>query len=533
MSAYFCLAFRFLDRAFHGRGDSNHREWPPSPLRAFQSLVAAAARQHAGALEASALAALKWLERQQPPAIVSPVGIEGSGYCLSVPNNAMDIVAKAWCRGDDSNSGDANPATHRTMKAVRPTVLLGEAAQYLWPLGDPPSGDIRRHADVLSRIARSAVALGWGLDMVVGHGAILTDEQVANLIGERWLPVADSRDGGLRVPLDGTLDDLVYRHKRFVERLGPDGFVPPPPLSIFRNVQYRRAGDPPRHPVAVFSLLKLDTSGFRAFDTVHQALRVAGMVRCAAKLAAKHSGGTWTEEKINAFILGHGHSSDAARHVAVGAQRFAYLPLPTIEGRGEDKARVVGSVRRIMLYCFAEGCENEITWSQRMLSGQELIDEDKKQSVALLSVIPSNEKIVRCYTQAAATWATVTPVLLPGYDDPNHYRRRLKHAASSDEQKRLLESLDTRIDALLRKAITQAGYSQELADHAELDWRKVGFWPGTDLADRHGVPNHLKRFPRFHVKVCWRDAKNQPIEIPGPVCFGGGRFYGLGLFAAL
>ena len=282
----------------------------------------------------------------------------------------MDIVAKAWCRGDDSSSGDANPATHRTMKGVRPTILLGEAAQYLWPLADPLTEDIRRHSDVLSRTARSVVALGWGLDMVVGHGAILADVEVSTLIGERWLPFADSRGGGLRVPLDGTLDDLVYRYRRFVERLGPDGFVPPPSLSVFRKVQYRRASDPPRHPVAVFSLLKLDASGRRAFDTAHQALRVAGMVRCAAKLAAQHSGGTWTEEKINAFILGHGDSNGAAPHIAVGPHRFAYLPLPTIESRGEGKARVVGSVRRVMLYCFAEGCENEITWAQRMLSAR-------------------------------------------------------------------------------------------------------------------------------------------------------------------
>jgi hypothetical protein len=26
--------------------------------------------------------------------------------------------------------------------------------------------------------------------------------------------------------------------------------------------------------------------------------------------------------------------------------------------------------------------------------------------------------------------------------------------------------------------------------YPELEWRKVGFWPGTDLADRYGVPDH-------------------------------------------
>ncbi len=531
MSAYFCLACRFLDLAFHGRGDAGHREWPPSPLRLFQSLVAAAVRQHAGTLVPRARSALKWLEARQPPAVAAPRGVEGSGYCLSVPNNAMDIVAKAWCRGDDSSSGDANPATHRTMKTVRPTFLLSDATHYLWPLPDPLTDDIRGLVQALSEIACSIVALGWGMDLVVAHAAILSHEEAEALPGERWLPIADAMDSGLRVPVQGTLDDVIHRHERFLERLAPDGFVPPPPLSIYRKVEYRRATDPPQHSVAAFSLLKLDASGFRAFDTARRALTVAGMVRRAAKLAAERSG--WPPTKVNAFILGHGESNNGGEHIAVGPQRFAYLPLPSIEGRGEGRARVVGSVRRVMLSSFAGGCEDEIAWARRMLSGQELADENTKQPVALLSLIPASEKVLQYYRQRAAAWATVTPVVLPGYDDPDHYRRRMKRGTSAEEQKKLLERLDGRIEGLLRKAIVQAGFSQELADHAALEWRKVGFWPGADLADRYGVPDHLKRLPRFHVKLYWRDGQNRPAQVPGPVCLGGGRFYGLGLFAAL
>jgi len=187
-----------------------------------------------------------------------------------------------------------------------------------------------------------------------------------------------------------------------------------------------------------------------------------------------------------------------------------------------------------MLACLTDECQDEIAWARRMLSGQELIDEATKTSVALLSVIPTNETVVRCYTEPATTWATVTPVVLPGYDDPEHLRRRLKDGnVSSEQQGRILERLSNRIEGLLRKAIVHAGFPQELADHAELDWRKVGFWPGTDLADRYGVPDHLKRFPRFHVRIEWRNRRNERIEIRGPVCLGGGRFYGVGLFAPL
>jgi len=42
MSSHFCISVTFLDPAFHGRADGGEPEWPPSPLRLFQSLVAAA-----------------------------------------------------------------------------------------------------------------------------------------------------------------------------------------------------------------------------------------------------------------------------------------------------------------------------------------------------------------------------------------------------------------------------------------------------------------------------------------------------------
>src|SRR5262249_52386731 len=97
-------------------------EWPPSPLRVFQALVAAAARKNGGGLASGSRAALQWLEETQAPSVIAPAGESGSGYCLSVPNNAMDIVARAWSGGNYSNTGDANPATHRAMKMVRPTL---------------------------------------------------------------------------------------------------------------------------------------------------------------------------------------------------------------------------------------------------------------------------------------------------------------------------------------------------------------------------------------------------------------------------
>lgn len=533
MALHLCISIRFLAPAFHGSRDADKPEWPPSPMRVFQSLVAAAAaRWRTESFSPRVRSAFEWLERQAAPMLITPTSVSSFGYRLSVPNNTMDIVAKAWCRGNYSNSGDANPATHRTMKAVRPTLLLdGAAVHYLWPLHDPIREGVSGHVEALQEIARSVVVLGWGIDMAVGHATVLSDDQVSALPGERWLPYSTSVADGLRVSVPGTLNDLVHRHQRFLARLGPDGLSPPPPLSTYRIVKYKPASRPPSRAVAAFSLLKLDASGFRTFDTVRRGLTVAGMMRYALKVAAARAG--WSESDINALILGHGESGDSDEHIAIGPRRFAYLPLPSIEARREGNARVVGSIRRVILSSFTEDFEAQVAWARRTLSGQELISEDEKQPLALLSLLPTTDRVVGQYTQPAASWATVTPVVLPGYDDPDHYRRRLQGRIGTDEQKTLLNRLDDRIDGLLRKAIIQAGFSQMLAKHAELDWRIVGFWPGTDLARRYGAPEHLRRFPRFHVRLQWRDAWNRLVQIPGPVCLGGGRFYGLGLFAAL
>lgn len=514
-----CVTVRWLDDRYHGQNADGEPEWPPSPLRLFQAMLAGICRR-VGEAEVL-LGAMRWVQTLPPPHIVAPASQPGRIFTRFVPDNDSD---RKFDRQERLSA-----------KLVCPTLLLDPSPiHYLWTLADPLSNEVRTHVESLAHAAGSIVALGWGVDMAAGRASVIPDEQADALDGERWLPNNAPGGDGLRVPRPGTLDALIERHNSFLDRLGPDGFTEPPPLSKkgYDVFVYRRATDPPQRPVAAFSLLKLDASGFRAFDTARRALTVAGMMRHAAKRAAQYAG--WSESKINAFILGHGESKDASEHVAVGPQRFAYLPLPSIEGRGEGKALVVGSVRRAMLTAFGNDCEEEIAWARRALSGQELIDEDKNQPpVALLSLLPATDKIVRRYTQPDASWATVTPVVLPGYDDPAHYRRRLKQEIRAEEQKQLLTRLNDRIDGLLRKAITQAGFSQVLADHAELEWRKVGFWPGADLADRYGVPDHLRRFPRFHVRLNWRDAHDRPLQVSGPVCIGGGRFFGLGLFTAL
>jgi len=534
MSACFCLAICLLDRTFHGRIDHGECEWPPSPARTFQALVAAAsARSRGRALPDRVKQALQWLEEQPAPRIVAPEAISSSAaYRSSVPNNAMDIVARAWVRGNYSNSGDASPATHRTMKSIRRTHLFDDwTIYYLWPLPDPVDEGLPQRIAPLCEAAGSVVALGWGIDMAVGHGSMLSQNEIRDLPGDHWFPVADAAGAvELRVPTKGILDALVERHRRFLARLGPNGLAPPPPMRAYRTVAYRRSFDPvPRDSVA-FALLDPATNAMRPFDPTRHTVTVAHMMRHAVKLAAKNR---WSDREIARMVMGHAEARNGD-HVPPGNDRFAFLPLPTIEFRG-PKRSVVGNIRRVMLSSFGTNFREPIAWARLAMPGQELATvrpNGASTPVAILSA-PLHDTIVRRYVEPAATWATVTPMVLPGYDDPDHYRRRLRRGTDAVQQRELLTRLDSRIDRLIRKAITQAGFPGALAERALVEWRSSGFRAGTDLAGRYAVPDYLKRFPRLHVRITWRNQSGRSLKVPGPVCLGGGRFFGIGLFVGV
>jgi CRISPR-associated protein Csb2 len=247
----------------------------------------------------------------------------------------------------------------------------------------------------------------------------------------------------------------------------------------------------------------------------------------------------WAKEKVQRMILGHAENKGEPHQPSDGP-RVAFVPLPSIESRGKGRALVVGSARRALLLGVRGTSNDDLQHLARLLAAQPLTDEDSKRPVAILARLPKADAMVSHYLREATTWATVTPVILPGYDDPRKFRSALssRHASgteplNSERQKRILSTLDRRTDFLIRKAIQQAGFPDELASHAEVDWSGSGFWPGTDLASRYAIPAKLRRFRRLHVRISLRDAAGAPISIPGPICIGSGRFIGLGLFAPL
>jgi CRISPR-associated protein Csb2 len=477
---------------------------------------------------AYAVPALRWLERQPPPSIIAAASVPATAkYRMYVPDNVADKVAAAWSGGREASIAD-----YRTEKDVRPRNLMGEAVCYVFPL-TASDREFEEHRNTLSAAARSITHLGWGVDMVTGNATVASDEEVAKYPGdfltvlgrrrclvasdeevakypgERWQPTDDTAANGFRVPMEGTLNDLVSKHTASLNRLSGDTFLPVPPLSVFRVVGYRRETDAAPRPWAAFRIVSTDPDAPNpSFDTALRCRDVAAWVRNATSAICQ----SWPD--LARFV--HGHDAADDKKPLKADERFMYLPLPTINPLG------VESIRRVLIVA-PPGFQDRIDWVRRRLPGQELVFDGETKGM-LTDLKPDG--VLRNYTRESPIWSTVTPVILPGYDDPDHIRTRLRTNRDASVQKRLLAQIDSRIEGLLRKAIKQAGYGTEIADSAQLEWRKAGFRPGVDLAHRYVRPENLQKFPAYHVRIRFAN----PFQ--GPMALGAGRYRGFGLFAA-
>ncbi len=154
-------------------------------------------------------------------------------------------------------------------------------------------------------------------------------------------------------------------------------------------------------------------SKFQPFHHVRRVATVAGMMRHATASVAERIG--WTNAQIDARIKGHGNGD---KRQATSDDRLSYLPLPSITPNG------VGAIRRVLVV----GPPGfDLAPLRRRLNGEALVDKDSNQPVAMLSSIPITDRNVVPYTHSARVWSTVTPVVLPGFDDPDGLRKKLKH----------------------------------------------------------------------------------------------------------
>jgi CRISPR-associated protein Csb2 len=502
---YLVITIRFLSDRYHGRTDNGRApEWPPSPLRLYQAILAGAAgRWHDSPIRNREVAAFEWFQTLGEPAgIVAPAFHHGRPLLKYVRENLSDI---------DPEKRDA--------KFSRPTLFCSEPKViYYWPF-DPSQ---ERAAGIIADCARRCRALGWGVDLAIGGGAIMSTEPNIES-GEKWLPMRNIEDGvPLRVPQPpttgghgGTLSALRNRFIASLKRIADDGRNPVPPLSPdrdFRTVAYRRAGDPPPRRFAAFSL-RHPTEDRAAVFAMIRANHVAAMTRNAMARIAEHQGREigW----IDRYIHGHRQENEPS------LPRFSYLPLPSIERRGEQSF-VLGAIRRVCIAELCDSVESHLSWVRQMLPGQFLTDDKTTDRRAMLAPLAAGNWVLQRYIGYAETWATVTPVVLPGCDTRARKRSGGRTGSSGRREGRF-----TKAEKLFFKALCHAGYGPEALE--ELDFRNVSFWPGGELALRFHLPDYLKRgyWSVYNMRIRFKHA------VKGPISLGAGRHCGLGIFAAL
>lgn len=500
MPAILCLTIRFLDPvpAFHGRGDGGKPEWPPSPLRLFQALVAAAATRWRGSrFTEYAQPAIKWLETQTPLIVAPPIQSDRTPYRMYVPHNAGDLMTAAWDRGDI----DASMARHRIEKDVRPTRMKVEGSEptamhYLYPLSSA-NADFNAITNILSEVARSVTHLGWGIDMVAANASVIDGEDASKLAGDRWLP-STGGSSLLRVPRTGTLDGLIRKHQDFLDRLGPDGFKPVPPLTEFNVLGYRRDSESVPRPHVLFELRNDDDSRFSYPQS--KLVHLAGMVRHLAIQSMKDSPPDGIpDDWVETYVAGH------AKPGRDDHRQFSYLPLPSLGHSHTDP-----SVRRVMITA-PMGDIRFLNHLTRLLAGQRLkpTPHTNLDHPPTLVRIP-NDSVARFYTEPANSWASVTPVILPGHDDHK-----------PDKTRKLIE-----------KAMSQSGISQPCT----FEWSAISHFLKSLSAHKYDRnkrpigyirPDHLLNQTAVHLQIHFQD----DLNARGPIVIGAGRHCGLGLFA--
>jgi len=472
MNHYLCISVTFLDPLFHGASDEAP-EWPPSPMRFFQALIAGSRTGCRGAdWNEAREEALGWLGGLRPPLIIAPAACRSLRSTLFVPNN------------DSDKSPDRQERL--TGKEVWPHRLLGgDIVHFVWPLDTDVASKAR--AEIICREARNLLALGWGIDQVAGNGKVLSDIEIAALPGERWRPW-DRKGPGVpawRVPTVASIGDLERVHQSFMQRIKDNRYSPPLKTRAFKTVEYLRANKLPPRSFAAFELP--DGVAFRQEGVAAVAAMLRSVV-CRKAKADTHDfpGGP------ESYVAGH------LKELEGTPSRFSYLPLPTIGHHHAD-----GMIRRLLIAEPFGGDGVQAKWAQDRLRNAALRDIDGNDRGVLQDVWRSTSRpMLRRYVGEARSWCSVTPVILAGYDD----RKQPK------------------AEKLVLAACAQADLPIEAIE--DLTIRKAPFWPGSSSSQHYMAPNYLKHLPRWHVSLKFCE------NLPGPISIGAGRHAGLGVLAA-
>jgi CRISPR-associated protein Csb2 len=390
-----------------------------------------------------------------------------------------------------NNVSDSNPS--RTPKTIHPTLLNGDRLlQYAWKF-DASQSDAKNYAKTLTGAARHINALGWGIDLAIGQGEIVEHLPPPTASRVQYRPTGTALVGGLdlRVPIRDSLMSLERTYADFLKRYESPGVTKLESAGAIFEPQRYVVGT--ARPNVAFRLVNPDgdTASIR-----HQLIApLVGMIRALAN--RPYVVASLGQAVIDREIKGHPKESTG--------DRVSILPLPTIRKGPTD-----GRIRRVMLTQPFGSDGTLCDRLGRLFDGQELtaLSDEERFPPIFLERIARRDTVLPYYTGISRVWASVTPVLLPGYDD-----RKDHHG---DNQKRL-----ARAEQLVRKALRQSA----IDDRAHVELSRVPYWTGSLHTREYGPREKLAHYPRWHVRLTF----DRPWT--GPLAIGAGRHCGFGVFA--
>lgn len=217
-------------------------------------------------------------------------------------------------------------------------------------------------------------------------------------------------------------------------------------------------------------------------------MHVAAWLRHAAHHTARSL--HLDQDFIESYVCGHGKSSEQK------ACRLSYLPLPSIGHHFAD-----GRIRRALIIEPHGAAHPGAQIVIGAIPGAILIDEIGQKKAALRATHKESDAL-RCYLRPSTTWGSVTPVVLPGFD----------------------EKKEKKAIGLVAKALLQAGYTTPVE---KISVQQEPIFSGSEMADQYFVPSYQERWPRVHSIIKFAE------PISGPLAIGTGRHLGLGVFASL
>ena len=497
MEKMLLMRVHLLDDRYHGEGD-----WPPSPARLFQALVAGNA--FGAKLPDTCAEALRWLEAEAgPPEICAQRGWLGLRYTTFVPNNDLD--AKGGDPREVSSIRVGKSICPRHIDARKPIL-------YSWRF--EANDQVLDYAGRICEMADNLYQLGRGVDSAWAVAELLDIEegkaQVDSALGENYRPSKGPAATSMDCPQPGSLDSLLMRFRSNRERFSvvkkgrkTEVLFTNPPKPRFQRIPYNSS------PQWRLFDLRIDREGspFRSWPQA----RAVSLVEQARDAAAERLSQAMPEQKvtIERFLIGRNATA------ADKARRVRLVPLPSIGHTQTNR-----SIRRLLVMVPSE-CPLSVSDVDWAFSG--LTFEDGRVDKTLL-VSADDPSMLRNYAlesgESYRVWRSVTPVALPH----GAARRRIDPLQRSEQAKLGSERMAEQQRACA--AVVQALRHVEIQMPVEsIHVQREPFSPKGLRAEIFAEGTRFSKERLWHVELQFA----APLE--GPLVIGDGRYLGLGVFA--